>query len=200
MRKLCGHCCPVQRPPIFRSSFIDLTALDGSGCGGDPDIPPEGGGGGGPGQVRHQAEKNSHESSCWMGWPSWLYLRPEASFTLFASSNHHLFSSSGAYTKMSSTTTTTAPTLSLLADYELHHSTPSPSASLSSPPQSQSPAPVQQANPVNWPTHHRRIPPYRPINRNLDFAERSAGSSVPEYIFIQAMLHGVWLNAVCLPL
>ncbi|KAL4775910.1 hypothetical protein BDW60DRAFT_203764 [Aspergillus nidulans var. acristatus] len=96
---------------------------------------------------------------------------------------------------MSSTTTTTAPTLSLLADYELHHSTPSPSASSSSPPQSQSPAPVQQANPVNWPTHHRRIPPYRPINRNLDFAERSAGSSVPEYIFIQAMLHGVWLNA-----
>ncbi|KAL3437033.1 hypothetical protein BDV09DRAFT_183734 [Aspergillus tetrazonus] len=96
---------------------------------------------------------------------------------------------------MSSTTTTTAPTLSLLADYELHHSTPSPSALSSSPPQSQSAAPVQQANPASWPTHHRRIPPYRPINRNLDFAERSAGSSVPEYIFIQSMLHGVWLNA-----
>ncbi|KAL4742672.1 hypothetical protein BDV11DRAFT_167067 [Aspergillus similis] len=96
---------------------------------------------------------------------------------------------------MSSTTTTTAPTLSLLADYELHHSTPSPSASSSSPPQSQALPPVQQANPATWPTHHRRIPPYRPINRNLDFAERSAGSSVPEYIFVQTMLHGVWLNA-----
>ncbi|KAL4818453.1 hypothetical protein BDW67DRAFT_183169 [Aspergillus spinulosporus] len=95
---------------------------------------------------------------------------------------------------MSSTTTTTTSTLSLLADYELHHSTP-PSASSSSPLQSQSLAPVQQANPATWPTHHRRIPPFRPINRNLDFAERSAGSSVPEYIFIQAMLHGVWLNA-----
>ncbi|KAL4760899.1 uncharacterized protein BDW70DRAFT_160318 [Aspergillus foveolatus] len=96
---------------------------------------------------------------------------------------------------MSSTTTTTAPTLSLLADYELHHSTPYPSPSSPSPSQSQSPAPVQQANPASWPTHHRRIPAYRPINRNLDFVERSAGSSVPEYIFIQSMLHGVWLNA-----
>ncbi|KAL5001009.1 hypothetical protein BDV10DRAFT_182885 [Aspergillus recurvatus] len=96
-------------------------------------------------------------------------------------------------TTTTTTTTTTAPSVSLLADYDLHHSTPSPSSSPS--PQSQSLAPVQQANPPTWPAHHRRVPPYRPINRNLDFAERSAGSSIPEYVFIQAMLHGVWLNA-----
>ncbi|KAL4975278.1 hypothetical protein BDW66DRAFT_152091 [Aspergillus desertorum] len=92
------------------------------------------------------------------------------------------------------TTTTTAPTLSLLADYELHHSAPS-SSSQSPSSQSQPLSPGQQANPPTWPAHHRRVPPYRPINRNLDFGERSAGSSVPEYIFVQTMLHGVWLNA-----
>ncbi|KAL4790683.1 hypothetical protein BDV19DRAFT_371910 [Aspergillus venezuelensis] len=102
---------------------------------------------------------------------------------------------------MSTTTTTTATarhptTLSLLSDYELHHSGQSesqtpvppsiPSQSLSSP---------NASNPPTWPTTHRRVPPHRPINRSLDFNERSAGASVPEYIFIQSMLHGVWLNA-----
>ncbi|KAL4905123.1 hypothetical protein BDW74DRAFT_153055 [Aspergillus multicolor] len=96
-------------------------------------------------------------------------------------------------TTTTATTTTTNPTLSLLTDYELHHSTPS-SSSLS-PPQPQSQSQAQASNPPTWPTDHRRIPSYRPINRSLDFNERSAGSSVPEFIFIQVMLHGVWLNA-----
>ncbi|RDW83682.1 uncharacterized protein DSM5745_04008 [Aspergillus mulundensis] len=94
-------------------------------------------------------------------------------------------------TTTTTTTTATPPTLSLLADYELHHSTPSPFPESQSQSQTQS----QTANPPTWPTDHRRIPPYRPINRSLDFNERSAGSSVPEYIFIQVMLHGVWINA-----
>ncbi|KAL4865538.1 hypothetical protein BDV12DRAFT_148192 [Aspergillus spectabilis] len=94
---------------------------------------------------------------------------------------------------MSTTTTTTttlpATTLSILADYELHHSgAPSPS------PNSQNTNP-SHSQPPTWPSDHRRVPPYRPINRNLDQAERAAGASVPEYIFIQSMLHGVWLNA-----
>ncbi|KAL4945234.1 hypothetical protein BDV06DRAFT_219489 [Aspergillus oleicola] len=97
------------------------------------------------------------------------------------------------------TTTTTPTTLSLLSDYELHHSgqtedrsTPQTS---SFPPHSQSSFDSNVSNPPTWPTTHRRVPPYRPINRDLDFNERSAGASVPEYIFIQSMLHGVWLNA-----
>ncbi|KAJ5772658.1 hypothetical protein N7520_003187 [Penicillium odoratum] len=86
---------------------------------------------------------------------------------------------------MSVTTTSTATSLSVLADYELHHSeerstsTPAPSVS----------------QPVDWPTDHRRMPAYRPANHHLDYNERTAGTSVPEFVFIQVMLHGVWLNA-----
>ncbi|KAL4914080.1 hypothetical protein BDW62DRAFT_191090 [Aspergillus aurantiobrunneus] len=95
---------------------------------------------------------------------------------------------------MSATATTTTTTTSILADYELHHSgtEPSPNASQSTPSPSASSSPPQ---PANWPSNHRRVPPYRPVNRGLDYAERSAGASVPEFIFIQSMLHGVWLNA-----
>ncbi|KAL4960730.1 uncharacterized protein BDV14DRAFT_204473 [Aspergillus stella-maris] len=102
---------------------------------------------------------------------------------------------------MSSTTTTTTQnptTLSLLSDYELHHSGHSESqtaVSPSIPSQSQPSSGTNSSNPPTWPTTHRRVPPHRPINRSLDFNERSAGASVPEYIFIQSMLHGVWLNA-----
>ncbi|KAJ0414602.1 hypothetical protein BJY00DRAFT_318686 [Aspergillus carlsbadensis] len=90
------------------------------------------------------------------------------------------------------TNTTTNNTLSILADYELHHSGPESTASQNAHPSSPSPSSSQ---PANWPTDHRRVPPHRPVNRNLDRAERAAGSNVPEYIFIQSMLHGVWLNA-----
>ncbi|KAJ5638337.1 hypothetical protein N7490_008216 [Penicillium lividum] len=88
---------------------------------------------------------------------------------------------------MSVTTTSTTTSLSVLADYELHHSeerstsTPAPAP------------PVSQ--PVDWPTDHRRMPAYRPANHHLDYTERTAGTSVPEFVFIQVMLHGVWLNA-----
>ncbi|KAL5340409.1 hypothetical protein BJX70DRAFT_361688 [Aspergillus crustosus] len=96
---------------------------------------------------------------------------------------------------MSTTTTTTpATTLSILADYELHHSGADPSSNNQNTASSSSPA-QSATQPPTWPSDHRRVPPYRPINRNLDQAERAAGASVPEYIFIQSMLHGVWLNA-----
>lgn len=92
---------------------------------------------------------------------------------------------------MSSTTTTTTNSLSVLADYEVHHSgeeTETVPVNTSQP----------QSNPPDWPTHHRRIPAYRPMNRELDFAERPAGTGpLVEYAFIQVMLHGVWLNGVC---
>jgi hypothetical protein len=98
---------------------------------------------------------------------------------------------------MSSTTTTTrsqTSSLSVLADYELHHSgnEPDVQSSVSREP----PDVASSAQPANWPRDHRRVPPYRPINRNLNWDERPAGSNTGEFIFVQVMLHGVWLNAV----
>lgn len=97
---------------------------------------------------------------------------------------------------MSTTATTTtsraasaAPaTLSILADYELRHTGSDES--------DEPPAAVDTSQPANWPSDHRRVPAYRPINRDLDFNERSAGASTGEFVFIQVMLHGVWLNGV----
>ena len=82
-----------------------------------------------------------------------------------------------------------APTsLSILADYEVHHTgteeAPAPNTA------------TRTLQPANWPSNHRRMPTYRPINRELDFNDRAAGASAGEFIFIQGMLHGVWLNAV----
>lgn len=93
---------------------------------------------------------------------------------------------------MSTTATETRTLISLLGDYELHHSvaseeTPGPSPMASPPPSSQ---------PASWPTHHRRVPPYRPINYNLDLNDRPTGSNPVESVLIFLMMHGVWLNAV----
>ncbi|KAJ5151371.1 uncharacterized protein N7482_010623 [Penicillium canariense] len=85
------------------------------------------------------------------------------------------------------TTSTTTGSLSALADYEVHHSGSEPDASA---------APVNIGQPTDWPTHHRRMPAYRPANPQLDRTDRPAGNGHPaEYAFIQIMLHGVWLNA-----
>lgn len=98
---------------------------------------------------------------------------------------------------MSSTTTTTtaaveASTLSILSDYEIHHT------GSETQPQSQAArdSTPTVSQPVDWPSHYRRIPSYRPVNRNLSYEERTAGMNAAEYVFIQSMLHGVWLNAV----
>ncbi|KAJ5984577.1 hypothetical protein N7481_006676 [Penicillium waksmanii] len=86
------------------------------------------------------------------------------------------------------TTTTTANTLTVLADYEVHHSGSQQPAQQSEP--------VTSSQPADWPTDHRRVPAYRPVQQNLSYAERPAGNGHPaEYAFIQIMLHGVWLNA-----
>ncbi|KAE8340694.1 hypothetical protein BDV24DRAFT_151814 [Aspergillus arachidicola] len=94
---------------------------------------------------------------------------------------------------MSTTTTespTTRTTVSVLTDYELHHSEPQASA-----PPNETPTQVSVQHPANWPVDHLRVPPYRPINRNLDWNERTAGTHPAEMAFIQIMLHGVWINA-----
>lgn len=51
-------------------------------------------------------------------------------------------------------------------------------------------------SPANWPTQYRRIPPYRPINRNLDLTERPNGSSRAELVFVTVMLNGIRLQSV----
>jgi len=50
-------------------------------------------------------------------------------------------------------------------------------------------------NPVNWPEDYHNVPAYRPIDRNLNFAERPGGMNPIESLFIYTMLRGVWLNA-----
>lgn len=79
-----------------------------------------------------------------------------------------------------------------LQDYEVHHSN-----QLSHHEQSQNPHPESRAasNPASWPTNHRNVPSYRPINRDLDFSERGARNTA-EAIFAFTMLNGVWINAV----
>ncbi|OQD80701.1 hypothetical protein PENANT_c033G07866 [Penicillium antarcticum] len=90
------------------------------------------------------------------------------------------------------TTTTTTQTLSILADYEVHHS--------GNDHQDEHTSPVTAPQPADWPIEHRRMPAYRPTNRNLPFEERPGGSNPAEMVFIQVMLHGVWLNAVGTPI
>jgi hypothetical protein len=106
---------------------------------------------------------------------------------------------------MSVTTTqnvVTRQTLQVLGDYELHHSESQDSTSTtSSPPLPQNDTSREEKETANtnlpdWPQGHRRIPPHRPIDRNLDFEQRPAGLNGPEYVFIQTMLQGVRLNAV----
>jgi hypothetical protein len=94
------------------------------------------------------------------------------------------------------TRTITVNGLPDLTDYHLHHS------------ENQTPAtqPIasdhleadgwQHNNPDWWPTDHRRVPDYRPINRNLDRSQRPNGVNAIETAFIFIMLRGVQVNAV----
>ncbi|CAI7650105.1 unnamed protein product [Penicillium manginii] len=94
-------------------------------------------------------------------------------------------------TTTATTTITSANTLAVLADYEVHHS-----GSQQPPQQAEQTEPVTSSQPADWPTDHRRVPAYRPVQQNLSYVERPAGNGHPaEYAFIQIMLHGVWLNA-----
>ncbi|KAF2648387.1 hypothetical protein K491DRAFT_612831 [Lophiostoma macrostomum CBS 122681] len=50
-------------------------------------------------------------------------------------------------------------------------------------------------HPQTWPTHHRRIPAYRPINRELDQSERRVYTSAGERMFLTIMFTGVQTEA-----
>ncbi|KUI56752.1 hypothetical protein VP1G_04062 [Cytospora mali] len=55
--------------------------------------------------------------------------------------------------------------------------------------------PPPATNPSDWPTEHRGVPPYRPINTELDRSQRPWGGSLAIDVFLVTMLHGVCLNA-----
>lgn len=99
-----------------------------------------------------------------------------------------------------SVTTTSSPLtqtlLHALTDYDLHHSGDPESPGRPADPNTTSRAAQTQQNPAWWPTDHRRVPPYRPINRNLDRDLRPGGTNVVEQVFIFTMLRGVQLKAV----
>lgn len=100
------------------------------------------------------------------------------------------------FTTMSVTTTAnpvTGTVLSLLADYDLHHSGQSEVDAPAAP--NSRPQP-QVNNPEWWPTDHNNIPDFRPVNRNLDLEQRPDGVNPIERLFIFTMLNGVGLNAV----
>ncbi|KAK4444447.1 hypothetical protein QBC34DRAFT_360213 [Podospora aff. communis PSN243] len=50
-------------------------------------------------------------------------------------------------------------------------------------------------NPPDWETEFREVPPYRPVNRQLDREERPWGSNAVENAIIYAMFQGVWLKS-----
>ncbi|KAK4031457.1 hypothetical protein C8A01DRAFT_51463 [Parachaetomium inaequale] len=98
---------------------------------------------------------------------------------------------------MSATTiqTQTRTRQTVLRDYELHHS---PSTAQVAGRSEAAPASRPQSaplNPPNWDTTHRRVPPYRPINRDRDQSEVRIYTSTVEQVFVGTMFTGVLIHA-----
>lgn len=93
-----------------------------------------------------------------------------------------------------SVTTTAVSTLSRLSltGDTAEESETTPSGNLQSATETAGPA----INPQTWPSDFRLVPPYRPINRNLDQAERPYGANMLEFTFITVMLAGVRMQSV----
>ena len=99
-----------------------------------------------------------------------------------------------------SVTTTANPVsgtvLQALTDYDLHHSgQPERPRTPEAPNRRDVPTEVVE-NPDDWDNEHRRVPPYRPVDRSLYGPERPGGVNPVEMTFIYVMLHGVGLVAV----
>lgn len=100
---------------------------------------------------------------------------------------------------MSVTTTANAQTYNLravLADYDLHHTpaTDPLDSTLNAHPVPNSPS--SHSNPANWPTDGRRVPPYRPVNTQLDQSQRRVYQNGIEQTFVGVMFTGVFLESV----
>ena len=100
---------------------------------------------------------------------------------------------------MSVTTTANAQTYNIsavLADYNLHHSRDDSNDELNTSLNSHPSPTPGSSNPVEWPQDHRRIPPYRPVNRELDQTQRRVYLSNVERTFVGVMFTGVYVEAV----
>jgi hypothetical protein len=99
---------------------------------------------------------------------------------------------------MSVTTTTNArilTTANYLADYDLHHSQPSDSASSPAPaPNQHSDSSPPNGNPANWETQWNRVPAYRPVQNQLD-EQRNTYTSEIERNFVRVMFGGEFLSS-----
>jgi hypothetical protein len=88
-----------------------------------------------------------------------------------------------------SRTATATELQGVLEDYKIHLT-------------GQNPAPEQSepltavSNPPDWPTDHRRVPDYRPVDRTRDAEGRPNGENGFERVFLTIMFTGVVMNAV----
>lgn len=100
---------------------------------------------------------------------------------------------------MSNTTTiaraTTAEIQHILTDYDIHL-TGSENDTTTQPPRVHQNQHSAAESPHNWPSNYRRVPDYRPVNRELDYSERPLGNGTFEFLFLNVMFTGVATNAV----
>ncbi|PMD62253.1 uncharacterized protein K444DRAFT_507756, partial [Hyaloscypha bicolor E] len=76
-----------------------------------------------------------------------------------------------------------------LEDYKIHLT-----GDKSSSEQAES-TPRAATNPPDWPTDHRRVPDYRPVDRNRDVEGRPNGENAFARAFLTIMFTGVVMNA-----
>lgn len=81
-----------------------------------------------------------------------------------------------------------------LHDYDIHLTGDNNAAP--APPNTDNARPQPVGNPPDWDDDHRGVPPYRPINTELDLEQRPWGSNGFESAFVAIMLHGVMAVAV----
>lgn len=99
-------------------------------------------------------------------------------------------------TTTTTTTTQTVPRYSIartLADYDLHHSPADNKGSEDEEADTQNGQADSDNNtdPQNWETEYRRVPPHRPVNREIDIASRSVTLNGIETFFVYNMFNGI---------
>jgi len=96
------------------------------------------------------------------------------------------------------TNVVTISELETLSDYTVHltgYDTTNSSATPSSNPPPSNTTGESYSNPSTWPTDHRRVPDYRPIDRTRDPADRPNGNNGFERAFLRIMFGGLFMNA-----
>ncbi|KAF1352586.1 hypothetical protein BDV97DRAFT_150347 [Delphinella strobiligena] len=80
-----------------------------------------------------------------------------------------------------------------LADYDIHHT-----AGAEYEPQELNERPDPRGtghNPPDWPDDYRHVPPYRPIDHEIDHAYRNTYTNGIEHTFIWNMMRGIQIAA-----